>query len=289
LKKTALAVAALSGFASVSLVHAQGAATPPPPPKVLQIFREVLKPGHAAPHVATEAGWPAAFRKANWPNHYIAVSSVTGPSEAWFLSPWDSFAAYEKDGQDIEANAALQAEMDRLSALDRDHLSDSASILATYREDLSYRPMIDVPRMRYFQVVTFRVKPGRAREWVAARKMIQNVHEKANMDEQWVTYEIVSGMPGGTFLMFLPLKSMADLDAVQQMHGAAYQAATGEDDGRRISDLTNASLDSSTSVIMRVSPKMSYPPKEFATIDTFWAPAAPKPAAKATAVKKTTN
>ena len=108
MKKTPFAVAALSGLAFASLVHAQ-AAVPPPPPNVLQIYREIVKPGHTLGHAKTEAGWPAAFGKANWPSHYFALTSVSGPNEAWFISAWDSFASYEKDGQAVEANAALQA------------------------------------------------------------------------------------------------------------------------------------------------------------------------------------
>jgi hypothetical protein len=100
------------------------------------------------------------------------------------------------------------------------------------------------------------------------------------MDEQWVTYEVVSGMPGGTYLMFLPHRSMAGLDAAQEMHGAAYEAAMGAEDAKRVADLTNASVESSYGVIMRASPKMSYPPPEFGAADAFWAPQAAKPAAK---------
>lgn len=278
-------MAALCGLAFVSLVHAQTAATTAPP-KVMQIYREILKPGHGAAHTQLEAGWPAAFGKANWPSHYVALTSVSGPNEAWFISRWDSFASYEKDGQAIEANAALQAEMDRLGTADGEHLSNASSIFATYREDLSYRAPVSIPQMRYFQVVTFRVKPGRGSEFAAARKIVAAAHEKLNMDEHWATYQVVSGMPTGTYLMFLPLKSMADLDAAQEMHGAAYDAAMGEENQKKVGDLMNASLDSSTSVILRFSPKMSYPPKEWATADAFWSAPVPKPDAKVPAVKK---
>jgi hypothetical protein len=287
LKKTPLAVAALCGLVSVSLVHAQSAAAPPPPPKVLQIFREIVKPGHAAGHAKTEAGWPAAFDKAAWPTHYFALTSVSGPSEAWYITPWDSFAAYEKDGAAVEADAALQAELDRLSAADGEHLSNTSSIFAVYREGLSYGAPVNIAEMRYLQVVTFRVKQGRGREFAAARKLVQAEHEKQKMVEHWAMYQVVSGMPAGTYLMFLPLKSMADLDAAATMHGAAYEAAMGEETQQKISDLMNESVDSSSSVVLRFSPKMSYPPKAWAAADPFWAPTAPKAPGKVPAVKKT--
>jgi hypothetical protein len=37
--------------------------------KVLQIFREQVKPGKGAAHETVEAGWPKAFAKAKWPTH----------------------------------------------------------------------------------------------------------------------------------------------------------------------------------------------------------------------------
>src|SRR5215218_5039982 len=111
MKKSPFVIAAFCGLASVSLVSAQADA-PPPPPKVLQIFRETVKPGHSAAHANTEAGWPAAFAKADAPGHYLALTSTSGPNEAWFITGYESFAAYEKDNAGIEANAALSAETD---------------------------------------------------------------------------------------------------------------------------------------------------------------------------------
>ncbi len=274
MKKTPFVVAALCGFASLSLAQT---AAPPPPPKVIQIYREIVKPGHTAAHAATEAGWPAAFGKANAPGHYIALTSTTGPNEAWFISGWDSYAAYEKDGAAVEADAALQAEMDRLGAADGDHLSNTSSILATYREDLSYRAPVSIPSMRYFQTVIFRVKPGRTAQFAAARKMTQALHEKLDMNEHWSMYQVTSGMPAGTFIMFLPLKSLADLDAAAGMHGDTYDAAMGADNQKKMGDLLNESLEMSSTMIMRFSPKMSYPPKAWVDADAaFWAPAAKK-------------
>ena len=281
MKKKPFVWAAFCGLAVTSALQAQTAATKPPP-KLMQIYREIVKPGHGAAHSKTEAGWPAAFRKANWPTHYMAMTSRSGPNEAWFISGWDSYAAYEKDAQGAEKNTALQAEMDRLSTVDGEHLSTMSSIFASYREDLSYRAAVNIPQMRYFVLTTYRVKPGRGADFVAARKLVQAVHEKLNMDEHWATYQVTSGAPAGTYLLFLPIKSMAEMDAAQDMHGKAYEAAMGEENQKKLGDLMNASVESSTSVILSFSPKMSYPPKEWVLADAFWAPAT-APAAKADA------
>ena len=40
-----------------------------PPPKILQIFIESVKPGKGGAHEKIEVGWPQAFAKAKWPSH----------------------------------------------------------------------------------------------------------------------------------------------------------------------------------------------------------------------------
>jgi hypothetical protein len=289
MKKTPFVLAALCGLAVTSALHAQ-TTTVPPPPKVLQIFREIVKPGHGAAHAKVEAGWPAAFMKASSPAHspapYLAMTSTSGPNEAWFVTGWDSYAAFEKDAEDSEKNTALQTELERLSAADGDHLSNTSSMFATYRDDLSYRAGVNIPQMRYFQLTTYRVKPGRGAEFAAARKIVQAVHEKLNMDEHWAMYQVTSGAPGGTYLLIMPIKSMAEIDAAQEMHGQAYDAALGAENQKKVGDLLNSSVESSTSTLLRFSPKMSYPPKEWVAADAFWAPVAAKFEAKVPATKK---
>src|SRR6266496_3935930 len=128
-----------------------------PPPKVLQIYREEVKPGKAPAHEVVEAGWPRAFAKANWPTHYIAMTSLTGPNEAWFMTGFDSFAAWEADTRNIDKNPGLKKELDQLEAKDGELRSGGRSVVASFREDLSNQWNVDMPKMRYFRVITFRV------------------------------------------------------------------------------------------------------------------------------------
>ena len=77
----------------------------------------------------------AAFAKANWPTHYLAMTTVTGPSEAWFLTGYPSFAAWEKDRNDTDKNKALTADLDRLIEKDGELLTNARSLVAILRED----------------------------------------------------------------------------------------------------------------------------------------------------------
>ena len=251
----------------------------PPPAKVLQIIREQVKPGKSVAHERVEVGWPSAFAKANWPTNYVAMTSVSGPGEAWYVNPWDSFAAIEKDQQAVDKNPALKAQLDALSAQDGEMLSGISTILAVYRDELSYHPNIEWSKARYVNVTTYRINPGRQQDFVAFRKIVNDAHTKANMNESWVVYEVVSGLPAGTYMLFAPLKSMADLDAQADMHGKSYQDVVGEDNRSRMRELQRETLQNVSNQVFSMSPKMSYVGKDFAAGDPdFWTP---KPAATA--------
>ncbi|MGH9365015.1 MAG: hypothetical protein ACRD1B_07100 [Thermoanaerobaculia bacterium] len=272
----------------LSLSAASGllAQTPAPtgPPKVLQIFREEVKPGKSAAHEKWETGWPKAFAKANWPTHYLAVTSVSGPSEAWFLVGYESFAAWEIDRQNLDKTTALKSEDERLSAGDGEFLSGWRVLVAVHREDLSNKPNITLGKMRYFRIATFRVRPGHDTDFSDAAKIVREAHEKANVELPWATYQIVSGMPAPTYLVFLPMKSLEEIDA-GLARSKTIQEAEGEENAKKLQKLSSEGYLSTESNIYAFSPKMSYVSKEMAEADPdFWTPkvksaAKPAPAA----------
>jgi len=252
------------------------------PSKVIQIYREEVKPGKGAAHEKVEVGWPRAFAKANSPTHYLAMTSVSGPTEAWFITGYPSLAAWEKDTQSIESNAALSAETQRLSAQDGELLSNARSIVAIYQADMSYRANdINLGQMRYFYVTTVRVRPGTG--YGEINKIARAAHDKANVPEHWAVFEVTYGMPSGTWLIFQPLKSLAEVDAFTQTHGQAYRDAIGEDGAKKLRELSSAAVITSETNIFAFAPKMSYvSEKTIAADPSFWAPK-PKPAAPAKA------
>jgi hypothetical protein len=269
-----------------------GAQTPAPaeqgaPPALLQIEREELRPGKAAAHAVNEAAWAAAYTKAQSPVHWLGMTSVTGPSEAWFLTAQDSFAALENDQNSTDAAPALAAERDRLSAADGDMLSRTSTIIARYRPALSYQPTVKLPTMRYMSVNLMRVKPGRVAEFMDGWRMIVAAHEKATMDEHWAVYEVESGMPDTTFLFLYARKSLAEIDASGPMHAAAgYRDAVGDGGRRQMNDVTANCIEMTQTLHFRLRPAMSTLPKEWAETDTFWAPPAPPAMAAADKKKK---
>ena len=245
-------------------------------PKILQIGREELKPGKGAAHVKNEMGWPAAYRKAGSKSATLAITSA---SEAWFLSPYESFAALEAQTKADESDAVLSAEVDRLWAVDGELLSRTTSMTAMLRESLGYRADWDVAKMRYYQVTVTRVQPGYGREFEQVRQLVNAAHEKVKIDERWAVYQVMSGAPSQTYVILQPMASLAELDKGEANHGKEYQDALGEDGRERLREFNRNAVRSTVNELMAFSPKMSYLPKEFMDRDPeFWNP---KPAAPA--------
>src|SRR5678815_5538903 len=102
----ALTICALPAMAADDLPTSQ--------PNVISIVREQVKVGHVAAHGRHEAGWPAALEKAKHPYYYIALTSITGPDEAWYVIPYESHAKMGDENEKADADKELSAETERL-------------------------------------------------------------------------------------------------------------------------------------------------------------------------------
>jgi hypothetical protein len=142
--------------------------------------------------------------------------------------------------------------------------------------------------MRYFRIITFRVRPGHDSDFTDSVKIVKAAYEKAKVDLPWAVYQISGGMPGPTFLIILPMKSMAEIDAAIARAGTIREAE-GPENEKALSKMASDGYATVETNVFAFSPSMSYPAKEFVARDPeFWTPkaegkAAAKPAAKAEA------
>jgi hypothetical protein len=255
------------------------------PPKVLVIVREDTKPGKGGlVHERSEQLFIRAFKKGKGAN-YIAATTTTYSNSAYFFSAYDSFADWEKDNQTVAKNAG--ADIDLALQHDGELLTSSRTMTAVLRADLSYHANFrPIKGLRYFVMYTVRVRPGHEDEFVEARKHALAAHEKANLPDSYSIYQVNSGAPTGTFIFFVPMNSLAEMDEFPVVHGKAYQDALGEEGQKALREFDRNGLIGAESILVELSPKMSYPPKAFVDADPdFWAPK-PAAAAKAAATKR---
>jgi hypothetical protein len=254
-----------SPLALASLLAAQ---TMVPPP-YLEIFQEQVKVGRGGAHPAIESGWPRAFAKAKIPNYYIGMTSVYGPSEAWFAGGARSIAEIEANNQAVEKAPGLARELDRLSQADAANISEFRGVLARYHPELSNGPDINPAEAHIWEVLIFNVRPGHEANFAEGAKLYRSMVEGAKVTFPWATYEVMYGMPGPVFLVFVPHKALAEIDPATGSMAAIEKAMTQET-MKKFGDLAEG-YSSVESRVFSVSPEMSYPRPEWVASDPgFW-------------------
>jgi hypothetical protein len=263
-----LAIGAVA-FAQEQMEHA--------PPKVLTVTREWVKPGkNGSTHEKSESAFVQAMERAKWPTHYLAVDSLSGKPRSLFFTGYDSFDAWEKDTLATQKDKALSAALDRAGVADGELLTGIDQGVMIMRPDLSLRPNVDIPHMRYFEISRFHVRPGHMKEWEALVKLYQQGCEKIT-NCHWAAYQSVYGFEDDTYIIFNPMKTAAEID---RNFGdmKAFSDTLGDEGMKKLADLVAAIIESSETNLFVFNPRMSYPSAEWVKADPeFWKP---KPAAE---------
>ena len=246
------------------------------PPNVLVIHREYLKPGKGGQlHERSESAFVHALADAKSPSHYFALDSLSGPSRSLFLFSYDSFADWEKQTAATSSNAALGAKLDQASLMDGDLLTGYDAGVMTLRPDLSLNKG-SIDGARYFEITVFVVKPGHVHDFKELAKLYIETYRKVAPQTHWDTFEVMYGSPvpttagGDVFLVFNLMKSLAETDkSIQDSDKFASElGATGM---QKVSELTAASIQLSTTNLFVINPRESNPPSEWIKKDPgFW-------------------
>ncbi|HXN98599.1 MAG TPA: hypothetical protein VN881_05960 [Candidatus Acidoferrales bacterium] len=275
-----LGLALLLGNASLASAQekSEGMHTPP---TVLTIAREFLKPGKSgAVHDRSESAFVRAMANAKSPTNYLALNAVSGKPRALFLTGYDSFAAWEKDQLDTAKNPTLSAALDRATEADGQLLDSYDQSAWIYRPDQSLNQTGDLVGVRYFEIESFRLKPGHEADWDAAVKLVKDAYSKAMPDAHWAMYENVFGLGSPAYLVITPRKSASEIDAGFQQ-GPKFMAAIGADGMKKLGELSAAAIESRETNLFTINPRQSYMMEDLMKADPdFWrpkaAPAAPK-------------
>jgi hypothetical protein len=186
-------------------------AQPAAPPKVLLLVHQQFKPGKSADREKLERATAAIYNRLEVPVYWMEMAAFTGPSEALFLGPYDSFEAVEKAGATLEQLNEAHPELARMQAGINDTLSSQRTILAV-RRDSPGAANINLAQARFIRMLVVRVRPGE--EPPLARDLKTSV-----------VYEVSSGMSGPAFLIFQTMTAFADISSSDVTHGTIVEEA----------------------------------------------------------------
>jgi hypothetical protein len=248
----------------------QAQSLPTSQPKYLTIVREEVKLGRNAEHVKNEAAWSAAYDRSKSPDFYLAMTSMTGVNETWFITPQESHAAIEASMRRDESNKQLSAEVDRLMKVDADYLTNVRVLQAMARPELSYGKYPDIGKQRFWEITWFRVRPGHEQQFEAGAKAYIAATGRSVPDASFRTYEITAGMPGPVYLVFSSVPAYGDFDRMASESQKNWGAMT-PDEMAVMQKFSTEAMVNAENQRFRLNASMSYVPKSVRDSDpAFW-------------------
>ena len=253
------------------------------PPKVLLLVHQEFRSGKANERRKIEVGISRACDQLAVPNSWIDLESISGPPEALFFDPFDSFeqldTAFAEWGHIFAARPELAHMQEELEAL----IVAERTIIAVRLDDLGYRPQsIDFSKARFMRVLEVRLNPGHESDFVEAFRTLSHAYETIKANTPWVVYQVDVGMPSPTFIVFLPMRALKQNDDLLDWR-RGLREVEGEEAAQRSNQIAREAYLSTVSDLYALSPETSHVSKDFAEGDPeFWSTKKPvsKPSAR---------
>jgi hypothetical protein len=267
----------IAGLALAGSLAAQAQTPAVPPPNILNIQTDNIKPYEDAPYDKIASESAALSEQLKDPTHVLAMEALTGPPRAIHLSGYDSFEALQKNEEWLLGDAATDAKFDALEARQALHVSEVRVTIWHYRPDLSNNVAgADIPHSHYWDVIIFHMRPGHREQFEELTKLYRDANLKIGQNIPWATYEGLTGV-ADAYLVLVPMTSLKDEDT-GLAHAKDFGAALGDEGRGQMTKLSAESVASVEDNIWMVIPEWSYVEKSWIEADPqYWAP---EPAAK---------
>src|SRR5579864_412932 len=243
------------------------------PPKIMNIVYLGLIPGKEDAWASQEAKIARTYSRANIPIYWIEASSATGSDGVMYLNFFDSFADM---GTAAETLSNAMGAHPEIETMQEDHLANASSVtnsFAVRRDDVGYRAAtIDFSKARILRVATVVVRQGYETEFADAMKSLAAAYEKLNADAPWVLYQVNAGSRSTTFVFFMPMRSMNEMDDYIARSKALTEAEGAEVEAR-MREAARDAYQSWDSELFFIGPRQSHVSTDFAAGDpSFWVP-----------------
>jgi hypothetical protein len=276
----------LPACASIASAQDQGSISDAAaPPNMLLLVRQEIRSGKAAERRKLEIASARAYDQLKVPISWIDLESLTGPPEALFFDPLDSYDNLDQSfamyGQLLASHPDLARMQEDIETL----VTGERTFIAVRRDDLGFRSQtIDLSRARFMRVLEVRLYSGHEADFVEASTILAQAYDKIDADTPWVVYQVNAGAPSPTFLVFFPLSALKQNDDLLNWR-QALRNAEGEESAQRLEQIAKEAFASTETNLYVIRPEMSHVQKEFAEGDPdFWSlkqqAQAPPPAQK---------
>ena len=140
-----------------------------PAPRFMYIYRDSLKRGVDSAYRIIENDGARICADLRCPNPYVALESLSGPHEAWWLNVFATEADTSRVVKAYANNRALSMALDTVAQRKAPLIGTPVQGYAVYSRDLSGSPAWSVVRARFIVVtVTRDLGPVKGSAWVMA-------------------------------------------------------------------------------------------------------------------------
>jgi hypothetical protein len=136
--------------------------------QILEIAREFLKPGYDAEYRDIEIDARNICDRLHFPHHYLAIESLTGEKEVWFLNAFASQAELQQLAEAYNKNTELLAALNQIQERKKHIVSNSLEHFANYRADLTRGTPWNMGHGRFLVIVVTNANAGAADSPTAA-------------------------------------------------------------------------------------------------------------------------
>ncbi len=253
-----------------SLCAVAGDASTANVPKLIRFGHYEIKPGKSAAFddVVRQVRQAATAGNANY--NWIAARPITGnTNETVFLNFADSYAQIEQSMGSFNKAAEATFKSAEFTRGVADSQASVNGIVASLREDLSYRPdKLDIAHARTWEVSFVRLKPGTEMDFADMEKESIELHKRNNIDEHWVAYQVQYGTQAPAFIFITSLRTLADLDVdLKEVHKTTFTPTIR----RRFAEIAKDSVIFERSTLLNVRPEISRPAESLVAANPeFW-------------------
>ena len=113
----------------------------PKPPNILQVYRDFPKFETISEYAKIEEEAARICVELHCPHPFLAMESLTGPKEVWFLNGFEKQAQRDKVVLDYANNYALKAALEQVAARKSGLIADPIELFANFRPGMGRGPL----------------------------------------------------------------------------------------------------------------------------------------------------
>jgi hypothetical protein len=130
-----------------------------PPPQILFVHRDFLKPGSDTAYRQIEDDAARICVDSRCPHPYVGMESLTGPKEAWWLNGFGSPGELKQVAADYQKNTRLMAALAEISKRKQGLVGEPVEVVLTYQPKLSRGAPWSLGRSRFLVVLETKRPP----------------------------------------------------------------------------------------------------------------------------------